>query len=90
LIQYMASVVVFELHRTCSRSLSGCIGHVFLLVLLLAATCCAGCCMLKKRKRKNWISHEKMHRVQADPDEIYHSDVAYSFNFVGPKKRQRG
>jgi hypothetical protein len=46
--------------------------------------------MLKKRKRKNWISHEKMHRVQADPDEIYHSDVAYSFNFVGPKKRQRG
>jgi hypothetical protein len=27
LIQNMASVVVFELHRTCSCSLSGCIGH---------------------------------------------------------------
>jgi hypothetical protein len=32
LIQYMASVVVFELHRTCSHSLSGCIGHGFPLV----------------------------------------------------------
>jgi hypothetical protein len=32
LIQNMAFVVVFELHRTCSRSLSGCIGHGFLLV----------------------------------------------------------
>jgi hypothetical protein len=32
LIQNMASVVIFELHRTCSRSLSGCIGHGFLLV----------------------------------------------------------
>jgi hypothetical protein len=29
----MASVVVFELYRTCSRSLSGCIGHGFFLVL---------------------------------------------------------
>jgi hypothetical protein len=28
----MASVVVFELHRTCSRSLSSCIGHGFLLL----------------------------------------------------------
>jgi hypothetical protein len=33
LIQKMASVVVFELHRTCSHSLSGCIGHGFPLVL---------------------------------------------------------
>jgi hypothetical protein len=33
LIQNMASVVVFELHRTFSCSLSGCIGHGFLLVL---------------------------------------------------------
>jgi hypothetical protein len=33
LIQYMASVVVFELHRTCSHSLSGCIRHGFPLVL---------------------------------------------------------
>jgi hypothetical protein len=32
LIQYMASVVVFELHRTYSCSLSGCIGHGFPLV----------------------------------------------------------
>jgi hypothetical protein len=33
LIQNMVSVVVFELHRTCSRSLSGCIGHGFPLVI---------------------------------------------------------
>jgi hypothetical protein len=32
LIQNMASVVIFELHRTCSCSLSGCRGHGFLLV----------------------------------------------------------
>jgi hypothetical protein len=32
LIQNMASVVVFELHRTYSHSLSSCIGHGFLLV----------------------------------------------------------
>jgi hypothetical protein len=32
LIQNMASVVVFELHRTCSHFLSGCIGHRFPLV----------------------------------------------------------
>jgi hypothetical protein len=30
LIQSMTSVVVFELHKTCSRSLLGCIGHGFL------------------------------------------------------------
>jgi hypothetical protein len=35
LIQNMASVVIFELHRTCSRSLSGCIGHGFLLVRVI-------------------------------------------------------
>jgi hypothetical protein len=34
LIQYMAFVVVFELQRTCSRSLSGCIGHGFPLVCI--------------------------------------------------------
>jgi hypothetical protein len=34
LIQNMAAVVVFELHRTCSRSMSSCIGHGFPLVLL--------------------------------------------------------
>jgi hypothetical protein len=35
LIQNIASVVVFELHRTCSRSLSSCIGHGFPLIELL-------------------------------------------------------
>jgi hypothetical protein len=39
LIQNMAFVVVFELHRTCSHSLSGCIGHGFPLVFLQPRTC---------------------------------------------------
>jgi hypothetical protein len=44
LIQNMAFVVVFELHRTCSRSLSGCIGHGFLLVK----------CLCPKQVESNW------------------------------------
>jgi hypothetical protein len=38
LIQYMTFVVVFELHRTYSHSLSGCIGHGFPLVHASSST----------------------------------------------------
>jgi hypothetical protein len=45
----MASIVVFELHRTCSRSLSGCIGHGFPLVFMVAIsiTIQVACTLLK-------------------------------------------